>query len=113
MGFDIKEILDSEYANQLEENNRLRKLDQGKLRMDLIPPEINIELAKVLTYGLRKGYKEDGWREVEDFRYIAAAMRHFSQWRMGEKNDPESNIKHLTHLLANISFLLVKEIENE
>jgi len=89
-----------------------RKFDNDKLRMDLIPPEAIEELAKVLTYGANK-YEAHNWMGVESHRYIAALMRHINAWRKGEECDQESGLKHLSHALCNITFLLWKEINNE
>ena len=82
------------------------KFDDEKIRMDLIPVEVLEELGKVLTYGIKKGYGEDSWKKVEPHRYVAALLRHFTAWKKGEAYDPESNLKHLSHLLCNAAFLL-------
>lgn len=82
------------------------KLDTGKLRYDLIPPESLEGLAKILTFGAEK-YTPNGWQTVPNAkeRYTAAAMRHFEAWRKGEKLDPESGLLHLHHALCNLVFL--------
>ncbi len=91
-----------------------RKDDQGKLRYDLIPTEALEALASVLTYGARK-YKPEGWRWVEDAnsRYYAALMRHLEAWRQGEHQDPESELPHMAHVLANATFLLCLGADHE
>lgn len=82
--------------------------------MDLIPPYILVELAKVLTFGAKK-YGANSWQQLEDFdaRYTAAMMRHFEEWRSGQRIDPESGLPTLAHALCNISFLLWKELSGE
>ena len=88
------------------------KFDKDKLKYNLIPTEVTKELAKVLTYGAKK-YKPNNWKLVDDkTRYIDALYRHIEAWRAGEKFDNESNLLHLSHALANISFLLYFEINN-
>jgi len=87
------------------------KHDGDKLRMDLIPPEIIEELARVLTYGAKK-YSDDNWKLIDIERYDAALMRHYIAWKKGEDRDNESGLLHLSHLLANAAFLLSKELEN-
>lgn len=84
-----------------------QKFDQGKLRMDLIPPNTINTLAQVLTYGANK-YRPNGWKAVDDAteRYYSAAMRHLMAWRSGEFTDPESGMSHLAHVLTNIAFLI-------
>jgi len=88
------------------------KFDDAKLRFDLIPPEAEEELAKVLTYGALK-YAPNSWQGLEDFedRYYAAARRHLTAARQGERLDPESNLLHLSHALTCIAFLIWREHE--
>jgi hypothetical protein len=83
------------------------KFDKGKLRYDLVPTRTIRRLAEVLTYGAEK-YEPNGWQHIDEpvSRYTAAAMRHFEAWRSGEYSDPESELPHLAHCLANIAFLL-------
>jgi hypothetical protein len=88
------------------------KFDDDKLKLDLIPPNVILELGKVLTYGSKK-YELDSWKALDDFnnRYYAAALRHLLAWRKGEDTDVESGLLHLSHALTNISFLLWKKLE--
>lgn len=84
------------------------KFDAGKLRFDLITPDVEEQLAAVLTHGAKK-YAANSWQEnVEDpiNRYYAALRRHLNAWRKGEKVDPESGLNHLAHVACNVMFLL-------
>lgn len=96
------------------EYNQSAKFDGGKLRYELIPVEVEQELAKVFTYGATK-YADNSWQQVQPFydRYYAALRRHMAAWRSGETTDPESGLRHLSHALCNIAFLLAKEIADE
>ena len=77
----------------------------GKLRYDLIPPDVLMQIAKVLTNGAEK-YEANSWRDPEDAQpHTAAAMRHFEAWRRGEKLDDESGLPHLAHAITNLIFL--------
>ena len=82
------------------------KFDTGKLQYSLIPPETLSALAEVLTFGARK-YAIDGWKYVPDAkrRYMDALFRHLVAFRSGELYDQESGLSHLSHVLANASFL--------
>ena len=84
----------------------MKKYDKGKLRYDLLPPEILKELVQVLTFGAEK-YTEGGWKEVPDAkkRYTSALFRHIEAWREGETIDKESGIHHLSHAMCNLVFL--------
>lgn len=86
------------------------KDDGGKLRFDLIPPEVETALAEVLTFGANK-YTDDGWRTVPNAekRYTAALGRHLNAAKRGETFDPESNLTHLQHALCNLTFLVALE----
>lgn len=82
------------------------KYDKGKLRYDLIPPEVLMELAKVLTYGANK-YKPNNWKNSEGTeRLVSALFRHIEAWRLGEDIDPGSGLDHLSHALTNLTFLI-------
>lgn len=83
------------------------KYDQGKLRMDLIPPEFIEHLAGVLTFGTEK-YTDDSWQAVPNAtnRYYAALMRHLMSWRRGDIEDMESGCPHLAHAAFNVMALL-------
>jgi hypothetical protein len=82
------------------------KNDAGKPRFDLIPPEVELELAKVYEYGGRK-YTENNYRQgTEYLRYLAAARRHMNAWHLKEDADRESGINHLAHAIASLSMLL-------
>lgn len=85
------------------------KFDEGKLRIDLIPPEAITALAKVLAYGPTKGYADYGWESVEVMRLWAAAQRHLWAWKEGQHMDSESGLPHLWHALANIAFMVALE----
>lgn len=82
------------------------KLDQDKVRMELVPLSVVENIAKVLTYGANK-YYDNSWKELPDFwnRYKAALLRHLTAIDKGELIDSESNIPHIDHVLCNAAFL--------
>lgn len=103
---------DEEYNGEFDQE---QKFDQGKLRYDLVPPEVIRALASVMTYGATK-YEEGSWLAVEPFykRYMAALLRHLQAFRLGEEIDPESGLPHLHHALTNLAFLVAKiDIDDE
>jgi hypothetical protein len=89
-----------------------KKFDDDKLRWDLLPLKPIEDVVKVLTFGAKK-YGPENWRKVEDGvdRYYAACMRHIVAHKMGEKNDPESNLSHLAHAICNLIFM--QELDHE
>lgn len=91
-----------------------RKLDGGKAIMGAIPPDAELAVARVLTFGAEK-YARDNWRKVADMdvRYMDAALRHLNAHRRGELADPESGESHLAHAACCIMFLLQIEEESK
>ncbi len=91
-----------------------RKLDGGKVIMGAIPPDAELAVARVLTFGAEK-YARDNWRKVTemDVRYMDAALRHLNAHRRGEQVDSESGESHLAHAACCIMFLLQIEEESK
>lgn len=92
------------------------KDDSGKLQFSLIPPQTQMSLAKVLTYGARK-YTPGNWKNVEIERYIDAFLRHFNAWLQSrDDNDPqlaidsETGFNHLEHAYTNMMFIVYQEL---
>ena len=82
------------------------KYDQDKLRFDLIEPDFERELAKVLTHGAIK-YGEENWKTLDNAkqRYIAALKRHLNDFQQGVTTDIESGCRITAHIAANVMFL--------
>lgn len=73
-----------------------KKLDAGKLRMDLVPPLPLEKLAEVYTIGANK-YSDNGWlnNPIPQHRVLAAMERHLLAWKRGEDRDPVDGQLHL------------------
>jgi len=83
--------------------------DEGKLRLDLIPSEVEEMLAEILTYGAKK-YGDHNWeRGILYSRIYASLRRHLLEWLKGNKTDKESGLPHLNHALCNLAFLVTYE----
>lgn len=88
------------------------KHDEGKPRMDLLPPEALREIAEVLGVGAQK-YDAHNWRKGFAYsRLTAAALRHLFAWVGGENKDPESGKSHLAHAACCLMFLITFEQTN-
>lgn len=82
------------------------KLDDGKIRMDLLPSAPLKDIAEVLTFGAKK-YAAHNWRKGINYsRVYGALQRHLSAWNEGEDTDPESGLNHLAHAGCCLLFLL-------
>lgn len=83
-----------------------RKDDDGKPRMDLIPPELLYGVAAVLGYGAKK-YGDRNWEKGIQFsRLFAALQRHLWAWWSREEYDLESEQHHLHHAACCLAFLI-------
>ena len=86
------------------------KSDGGKLRLDLVPPELLYAVAKVLTYGATK-YSARTWEKgIGHERLFGALQRHLWAWQagFGEANDEESGMPHLYHAACCMAMLLTE-----
>jgi hypothetical protein len=82
------------------------KHDADKPRMDLLPYDALIEVAKVLTFGAKK-YTAGNWAKgIQMSRLIAAAERHLGEFKEGRDTDAESGIGHLAHAACNMLFAI-------
>lgn len=73
------------------------KLDSGKLRHDLLPPDAMNEVARIFTFGAEK-YADRNWEKGMDWgRVYAAQQRHMMAFWGGEMYDPETGMLHTAH----------------
>lgn len=73
------------------------KLDSGKARMDLLPPDALLATAGVFTFGAEK-YASRNWEKGMDWgRVYAAQQRHMQAFWGGEMYDPETGMLHTAH----------------
>ena len=101
--------IDSVVKNEEPEKYKV-KADEGKTRLDLVPPSIVWAVGKVMTYGIEK-YYEESWREVDPIRYKAALLRHLMHYLENPTGrDSESGLYHISHIACNVAFLI--ELEN-
>jgi hypothetical protein len=75
------------------------KADDGKSRVDLIPPEVLLELGKLYGLGAVK-YADDNWKlGIEYKRVYAAMLRHAYKWWAGEEVDEVDKQHHLDSVI--------------
>lgn len=101
------QALDCRFTNEYKDkpSSSGLKYDNGKLRLDLLPPEAIRALGNILSHGAEK-YGPNTWRGVSIERYEAAMLRHWLAWKEGETIDPESGLPHLAHMLTNAAFMV-------
>lgn len=89
----------------MEKDGQGLRLNAGKLRYDLINPEAELGLVKVLTFGATK-YAERNWeRGMAWSKVIASMKRHVAAIERGEDYDPETGLLHVDHIQCNAHFL--------
>lgn len=89
------------------------KDDRGKVRMELIPPELLEAVGDILTFGAEK-YADRNWEYgMKWSRPFGALMRHMWAWWRGENNDPETGRSHLWHAACCIAFLVAYEARGD
>ncbi|WP_019224144.1 dATP/dGTP diphosphohydrolase domain-containing protein [Bartonella rattaustraliani] len=90
----------------MEAYKQAHKNDDGKPRVDLIPPSQLMEIGRVLEFGAKK-YGANNWRKGTPWsRFHGAALRHLLSWFDGEDKDSESGCSHLAHAACCILFLM-------
>lgn len=109
-------VAEIEKAQLVIKNGGL-KFDGDKPKMDLVldgMPNALEAIGHVLTFGAKK-YEAHSWQTVPQgkSRYKAALMRHLLAHACGEKNDPESGMPHLAHVLCNAAFIYELEHREE
>lgn len=89
------------------------RYNDGKLRFDLIPPDVMQEIARVMTHGAKK-YAERNWERGMAWSICrGSAERHWNQRLLGFTHDdgPKgSGLRHLAHNIVNTMFLLAYEL---
>lgn len=109
------EWLDNEIKRQLlGERDQNAKADAGKLPMNLVPTQINRDIAQVRQYGNEKYGDPNNWRKVDKIRYVAALERHllaYKDYLNGDDDglDKESGIEHYKHMACNMAFICEME----
>jgi hypothetical protein len=88
------------------------KHDHGRPRFDLVPPDVELETAKVYAFGAVK-YADRNWELGMDWgRVERALMSHLNKWRRGQTYDDESGLHELAHVITNAQFLLAYELRS-
>lgn len=95
------------------------KFDGGKVRLELIPPELLYAVGTILTFGTVKYANRDWEYGMKWSRVFGALMRHLWSWWAGKgptttnfvfgSLDDETGHSHLWHAGCCIAFLITYE----
>ena len=89
---------------------RAMRFDADKLRLDLIPPEFLIELARVYSMGAMK-YDDDNWRKGMPWRKcVRPVWSHLIKWLSGQTIDSETGCHHLAMVAWNCATLFMYQL---
>lgn len=81
------------------------RYNDGKVRLDLITPEMTEGIGTVLTKGAQK-YAERNWENGMAWtKVIASLKRHLLELEKGDDFDRETGLLHVNHILCNAGFL--------
>ena len=87
--------------------------NEGKVKVELIPPRWILALAEVLTKGAEK-YEERNWEKgMEWSKCYSAAQRHLLAFWDGEDLDKETGLPHVAHAAWNCLALLTYSEEHQ
>ena len=79
----------------VEEKEEGLRYDEGKIRLDLIPPEWIWGLGQVLTVGAIK-YAERNWEKgMKWSRVVGSLLRHVYKFIGGERYDKDTGCHHM------------------
>ena len=87
-------------------DNKFKKHDKEKVRLELIDPQFTWGLGEVLTFGAKK-YGAHNWKKAttaDKERMIGAIKRHLTQYELGKTTD-EEDLSHLMCIACHIMFL--------
>ena len=91
-------------------NNQAIKYDSEKIRVELLPYNALLEIAKVMTIGAKK-YGDNNWRKGMLWsRLYGACLRHLIAWYEGQDKDEETGLLHLAHAGCCILFLITYQL---
>lgn len=84
------------------------KKDNDKPKMNLLPSNALLGIAKVMTYGAKKynSYNYKLGYGLDWDRIYSACQRHLTAWNAGEDLDKESGQPHLYHAGCCIMMLI-------
>lgn len=87
-------------------------VNQIKLDVSIVPPELIVILAKSMQEGARKGYEKDSWRSTDTWEeHLAKAQRHIVEHNLDHLIDEESGLPHLFNAFTRLGMACVMYAE--
>jgi len=100
--------------NELKKaHERAMRNNTGKPQWSLVDFEALMPLIYVLEFGAQK-YERDNWKKYMPANEIMdSMMRHMIAMNRGELVDPESQLPHIGHIMANAMFYSYHHLNHE
>lgn len=87
-----------------------RSKNEDKPNISKTYPILLEQMSKILDFGDKK-YGKMNWKTYEDINEIVSALdRHKMAWELGETEDSQTGMSHMSHVACNAMFLLWYEI---
>jgi hypothetical protein len=102
-----------EDCEEINIEGETKKFDDGKPSFSNVPQKAFWELMKVFKAGEVKYGKFNHSAGCEHTRLADGAVRHISQYLMGENEDEETETSHLANAAANCLMLLDQILNNK
>lgn len=81
------------------------RYNEGKLSWSMVDFDSLEGLVRVLEYGAHK-YSKNNWKKGMPVTQVSESlMRHLFAFLRGEDVDPESGLRHISHVMCNAMFL--------
>ena len=88
------------------------RYNEGKPRVDLLPPDALLALGEVYEVGAKK-YAERNWEKGMSWQTVLGCLlRHTFKFMLGEDRDEESGLLHSQHIAWNALALLTYQLRN-
>lgn len=99
-----------EQRTEQEAKGVAMRFNAGKLRFDLVPPDVIEILVRIYTMGAAK-YADRNWEKGFDWMSCCASLeRHLNDWKKGIDRDPESGELHMGHVMWNAAALVAFQL---
>lgn len=108
--YTVKISDDTVIRKKTDSDNQGLRYNEGKPRMDLVPPEAMLALGRHFEIGAKK-YADRNWERGMDWGKCCASLeRHLLAWKSGEDYDSETGSHHMISVAWNAFVLFTYAI---
>lgn len=112
--FTTRSLQEVNIENELKKaHERALRYNTGKPKWSLVEFDALTPLVHVLEFGAKK-YSRDNWKkDMPANEILDSMMRHIIAMSRGEIVDPESQLPHIGHVMANAMFYSYHTLNHE